>query len=214
MISSEQARRCCVAGGDGSTSTPANSRAVWTLAAGVATANIGSTTWVGGAGCPVNNHTVADRLFASYLSCLDVAATPASPAAVDSKDDKQPYTDSWSFTISQKAPWKSFVEVAYVGNRSRDLANSGGAGSNLNLVPVGAMLTAANPANADPKFYRPLNDPVTGNGYGDVNKATNNAYTNYNAMQIDLGTPRGALHHSSQLHPSEGFGNHSLKRQH
>jgi len=152
--------------------------------AGVATANIGSTTWVGGAGCPVNNHTVADKLFASYLSCLDVAATPASPAAVDSKDDKQPYTDSWSFTISQKAPWKSFVEVAYVGNRSRDLANSGGAGSNINLVPVGAMLTAANPANADPKFYRPLNDPVTGNGYGDVNQATNNAYANYNAMQL------------------------------
>ena len=33
--------------------------------------------------------------------------------------------------------------MAYVGNRSRDLQNtSGGAGSNINLVPLGAMLTA------------------------------------------------------------------------
>jgi hypothetical protein len=158
--------------------------------AGVATAGISSTTWVGGAGCPTNP-SGGSKLFAQYLSCIDVAATPASPAAVDSKDDKQPYTDSWSFTISQRAPWKSFLEVAYIGNRSRDLANSGGAGSNINLVPIGAMLTAANPANADAKFYRPLNDPLTGNGYGDVNQNTNNAYANYNAMQVTWARQQG-----------------------
>ena len=158
--------------------------------AGVATANISSTTWVGGAGCPTNP-SGGSRLFASYLSCIDVAASPASPAAVDSKDDKQPYTDSWSFTISQKAPWKSFLEVAYIGNRSRDLASSGGAGSNINLVPIGAMLSAANPGTADAKFYRPLNDPVTGNGYGDVNQNTNNAYANYNAMQVTWARQQG-----------------------
>jgi len=53
------------------------------------------------------------------------------------------------------------------------------------------MLTAANPATADAKFYRPLNDPVTGNGYGDVNQNTNNAYANYNAMQVTWARQQG-----------------------
>jgi hypothetical protein len=161
--------------------------------AGVATAGISSTTWVGGQGCPTNLPN-GSRLFAKYLSCVNVSASPASPAAVDSRDDMQPYTDSWSFTISQRAPWQSWLEVAYVGNRSRDLANTGGFGSNLNLVPLGAIKQSAahpDPAHADPKFFRPLNDPITGNGYGDLNQATNNVYANYNAMQVTWGRHQG-----------------------
>ena len=104
---------------------------------------------------------------------------------MDSNDDKQPYTDSYSFTIAQRAPWQSLLEVAYVGNRSRDLANSGGAGSNLNLVPLGAMLGAQNPGTADANAFRPLQ------GYGDLNQATNNLYANYNAMQITWGRHAG-----------------------
>jgi hypothetical protein len=145
--------------------------------AGVASANLSPSNWVGGPGCPTNPSN-GSALFTSDLSCLNVAASPASPAAVDSRDDKQPYTDSYSFTITQKAPWQSYLEVAYVGNRSRDIANSGGAGSNINLVPLGAMLTASNPANANANLYRPLQ------GYSDLNEATNNLYGNYNSMQV------------------------------
>src|SRR5258707_20284 len=43
--------------------------------AGVATANISPSNWVGGTGCPTNNGGAA--LFAAYLGCLNVAATPA-----------------------------------------------------------------------------------------------------------------------------------------
>ena len=154
--------------------------------AGVAQANLGPSTWVGGSGCPTNPGGSGARFFASYLGCLNVAASPASPSAVDSADNKQPYTDSWSFTVSQRAPWQSRVEVAYVGNRSRDLANAGGFGSNINLVPAGAITTAfqngdpnaSNPANANANLYRPLL------GYGDLNEATNNVYSNYNSMQV------------------------------
>ena len=53
------------------------------------------------------------------------------------------------------------------------------------------MFGASNPANADPKFFRPLNDPITGNGYGDLNQATNNLYANYNAAQITWGRHAG-----------------------
>lgn len=161
--------------------------------AGVATANLSPSTWVGGAGCPTNPGGSGAPLFAANLSCLNVSASPASPAAVESTDDKQPYTDSWSFTVSQKTPWQSRLEVAYVGNRSRDLANSGGFGSNLNLVPLGSITqafqqgdpNAADPAQANANLFRPLQ------GYGDINQATNNVYSNYNALQVTWGRHAG-----------------------
>jgi len=159
--------------------------------AGVATAGIGPTNWfTPGSTCSNPN----GPLFAYNLSCINVSASPAAPSAVDSKDNSQPYTDSWSFTISQRTPWQSRLEVAYVGNRSRDLANSGGFGSNLNLVPLGAMQSATdpvtgkantNPGNANANDWRPLQ------GYGDLNQATNNAYANYNALQITWGRHTG-----------------------
>ncbi|MBV9182501.1 MAG: TonB-dependent receptor [Acidobacteria bacterium] len=152
--------------------------------AGVATANLSPSNWVGGPGCPANPPS-GSALFAAYLPCLNASATPASPAAVDARDNKQPYTDSWSFTVSQRTPWESRLEVAYVGNRSRDLANAGGFGSNINLVPLGAMLTATDPSGANANKYRPLA------GYGDINEATNNAYANYNALQVTWGRHTG-----------------------
>jgi Carboxypeptidase regulatory-like domain len=152
--------------------------------AGVATANLSPTNWVGGPGCPTNPSN-GSALFAYELSCLNVSASPASPAAVDSRDNNQPYTDSWSATVDQETPWQGHLEVSYVGNRSRDLSNTqGGAGSNINLVPLGAMLTASNPGSANANLYRVLNDPVTGAGYGDLIVATNNLYANYNALQV------------------------------
>lgn len=121
-------------------------------------------------------------LLASQLSSVNVSAQASSPAAVDRKDDRQPYTDSYSFTISRRLPWSSLLEVAYVGNQSRDLPNSNSAGSNINLVPVGALLASRNggvdPNSLTANNFRPLL------GYGDLYQATNNAYANYNALQV------------------------------
>jgi hypothetical protein len=104
---------------------------------------------------------------------------------VDSKDDRQPYTDSYSFTISQRLPWSSLVEIAYVGNQSNDLQNTAGAGSNINLVPVGALRGQSNPATANPDQFRPIQ------GYQDINLATNNLYANYNALQVTWARQKG-----------------------
>ena len=68
-------------------------------------------------------------LLAKQLDTLQLRAQALSPAAVDSKDDRQPYTDSYSFTISQRMPWSGLLEVAYVGNRTRDIPNAGNGGS-------------------------------------------------------------------------------------
>ena len=62
-------------------------------------------------------------LLASELDTLNFATfgTIAS-ARVDRKDDKSPYTDSYSFTISQRVPGSGLLEVAYVGNSEPQLA--------------------------------------------------------------------------------------------
>jgi hypothetical protein len=93
------------------------------------------------------NNINGSPVLARNIPSLNLAAQALSPAAVDSKDDRQPHTDSYSFTVSRRLPWSSMLEVAYVGNQSRDLPISSGAGSNINLVPVGAMLSSKNGAS-------------------------------------------------------------------
>jgi len=147
--------------------------------AGSAQANLSPTNWdTPGSTC---TDPSSAPLFAHNLSCINVNASPAAPFAVDRKDNKQPYTDSYSFTVAERMPWHSLLEVAYVGNKSDDQLNIGGAGSNLNLVPMGAIqptVAQPNPSLANADNYRPLQ------GYGDVNTAVSNIYSNYNAMQI------------------------------
>jgi hypothetical protein len=137
----------------------------------------------------LQNNVNGQPLLAKNLSTINVAAQAASPAAVDSKDDKQPYTDSYSVTVSQRTPWSGLLEVSYVGNHSRDLPNTQGAGSNINLVPVGAMLSSKN-GGADPNSltannFRPLL------GFDNLFLATNNVYANYNALQATWIRTRG-----------------------
>ena len=139
----------------------------------------GLDTSAGSESIAITPTSIGDKpLLAGKLDTIPFQAQPSAPQAVNSRDDKQPYTDSYSFTISQKLPWSSLLEVAYVGNQSNDLQNSSGYGSNINLVPVGAMFSAVNPALANANDYRPFR------GYGDLNQFTNNIYANYNALQV------------------------------
>jgi hypothetical protein len=135
------------------------------VAAGVETVSLG-------------NNINGVPLLAQNLSSINVGAQAGSPAAVDSKDDKQGYTDSYSFTISERLPWSSLLEVAYVGNSSHNLATTS---DNINLVPIGAMLASKNggvdPNSLTANNFRPLL------GFSDLSLATNNGYSNYNAFQ-------------------------------
>lgn len=137
----------------------------------------------------VNTGTIGGNpLFAKNLDSLNFSSAALSPAAVDRKDDRQAYTDSYSFTISERLPWSSLLEVAYVGNQTRDIPSSGNGGSlgfntkNINLVPVGALLSSNNggvdPASLDANKFRPLL------GFSDLWLATNNGWANYNALQV------------------------------
>jgi hypothetical protein len=74
---------------------------------------------------------------------------------------------------------------------SRNLLNtSGGAGSDQNLIPVGAMLSSKNngvdPNTLNSNNFRPLVGFT-----GAVSLATNNLYANYNALQVKWMRSRG-----------------------
>jgi len=70
-----------------------------------------------------------------------------------------------------------------VGNKSHDLLlNGNGPGSDFNSVPFGAMLSSKN-GGVDPNSLTANNfRPIT--TLGNVYLATNNLYSNYNALQI------------------------------
>jgi hypothetical protein len=132
---------------------------------------------------------------AAGLSTVAFSSVASGPSAVDSTDDKQPYTDSYSFTVSRQLPWSSLLEVAYVGNRTRDIPSAGNGGTlgfstlNINKVPKGALLSSSNngvdPNALNPDKYRPLL------GYSDLDLTTANGYSNYNAMQVSWMRSKG-----------------------
>lgn len=139
----------------------------------------GLDTSAGSEGVSLSPSSIGNKqLLASQLNTIPFQAEPAAPSAVDSTDDKQPYTDSYSFTISQRVPWSSLLQIAYVGNQSSDLQSTGGYGSNINLVQPGVLFNTPNPGNANANAFRPYL------GYGDLNEATNNLYANYNSLQV------------------------------
>jgi hypothetical protein len=128
-------------------------------------------------------------LMANQLDTLNFTTTALSTGALDNKNNRDPVTDSYSFTISQRIPWSALLEVAYVGNQSRNLLNQSGVGSDINLVPVGAMLSSKNggvdPNTLNANNFRPLQ------GFAGLPLATNNLYANYNSMQVKFLRTKG-----------------------
>ena len=160
------------------------------VAAGVQTITLSNNQGVGTSPFVVGGSATATPLMASELDSMNFSSAALSPVAVDKTDDKQPLTRSYSFTIEQRLPWSSMLEVAYVGNESSNLLNTtGGQGSNVNLVPTGAMLSSNN-GGVDPNALNANNfRPIK--AYSDINLATNNLYANYNSVQTTLARARG-----------------------
>lgn len=137
--------------------------------------------------------------------------TPAgSVTAAAYNDYDMPLTYAWNFTIDRQLPWKTLLEVGYVGNSTHHLLMGGqsdGSGiggsefSNLNKIPLGGLFGAdpvtgaaapADPDNTssyDLENYYPLSGCSIGGacfGYGsnsvDVHEHT--GYSNYNGLQL------------------------------
>ena len=111
-------------------------------------------------------------------------------------DGKTPYTENYNVSLSRAMPWRTLMEVSYVGNRSRDLLIAGGSFDNLNAVPIGAFfkpnpitgaLVAPGGTISNTGNYRPFQS------YGDINVTEHGSYANYNSLQVSLTKSAGPV---------------------
>jgi hypothetical protein len=107
-----------------------------------------------------------------------------STAGVDPHDNAVPKTYSYSFTISQRVPGTaSLLEIAYVGNQSSNLLNTGNNGTNVNPIPAGTFINyPTDPSSLDTggPIYNGYRKFPT---YTDLYIVNHNLYSNYNAFQ-------------------------------
>ena len=181
---SATARPCSAAVGAGSTTTPASSPTASTSPRACRPYSRSPAT-IGGV-----------PLLAKQPRLRSISRAQAlSPAAVDSKDDKQAYTDSYSFTISQRMPWSSLLEVGLrrqpdarhpeLGQRRQlghqQQQHQPGSGRRDAVIKNGGV----DPNTLNANNFRPLQ------GFSDLYLATNNGYANYNALQVTWARTKG-----------------------
>jgi hypothetical protein len=87
--------------------------------------------------------TLWSPTIASLGPSLATLSAPSGVTVLDPGDSQEPRTQSYSFTVAERLPWKSQLEVAYVGSKSDYLSNWNNNFDQINDIGVGTMLTAA-----------------------------------------------------------------------
>ncbi|MBV9501485.1 MAG: TonB-dependent receptor [Acidobacteriaceae bacterium] len=123
--------------------------------------------------------------------------TGCTVSPLQMNDGKTPYTENYNVSVDESLPGHMLAELSYVGNRSRDLLTaSGGAGSNINAVPLGAFfgpdpLTGVTMpiynVSGHENDYRPIQQ------YGDIDVSSHGSYANYNSLQATLQKQTGPV---------------------
>src|SRR5581483_5362373 len=100
-------------------------------------------------------------------------ALPSGLNALDPNDSQQPRTQNYSLTVAERLPWKSVLEVAYVGSKSDYLSNYNNNFGQLNDLSVGSLLKSTYTAavGPSPRSWLPNCDPF---GTDDPNPAPAN----------------------------------------
>ncbi len=142
---------------------------------------------------------------ASTATATCCAGTMYAVSADDSNNI--PTTYMYNFTIDQKLPWGSIVELAYVGNQTSHALIGGGSGATLsggdyinqNKIPLGAFFNADPATGVIAPNPEQINGPLSPNNktadyrpfgyaYGDnaIYVVSHAGYSNYNALQVTL----------------------------
>ena len=189
MMYSEPARPCSAADGDVSTITPGSSPTVWTLRR-VQRRPIWArpTGLEGPAARPIRQTDHA---------CLR-SISPASTSPLRRRRRRRSIPEMTSSRIPTAG-----ASPSHRGRRGRACWKwlTWEIGAGIWRIPAGqaatstwfrsgrcsVLLTRQMPIRSSTAH---LNDPITGNGYGDLNQATNNLYANYNAAANHMGPPR------------------------
>lgn len=135
--------------------------------------------------------TFANLAFNQIVSHAGEIQKPSDIAALDPKDDQQPRTQSYSFTVAQRMPWKSVLEIAYVGNKADYLSNYNNNFSQINYILADGLFEKYGWQNTysdqQQKDARPLN------AYGKLKIINHQMYSNYNSMQVSWNKQAGAF---------------------
>ncbi len=135
-----------------------------------------STTW---------NCCIGYNSFNQFSPSLGAPGLGSAINGVDQMgDSRTPYSMTYNFTISQRAPWRSVWEVQYSGSASRDQILDG-ALSDQNLIPLGAFfqndpLTGSVVSPFSSSFN--ANDYYKYHNYTGIQLFSHGGYTNYNAF--------------------------------
>ncbi len=78
----------------------------------------------------------------SQINSTQAQFNASGVTALDPKDDQEPRTQTYSFTLAERLPWHSLLEVAYVGSKSDYLSNYNNNFDQINDLGMGAMFNA------------------------------------------------------------------------
>jgi len=146
---------------------------------------------------------------------------PSSIQALDPNDSAEPRTQTYSFTVAERLPWKSQLEVAYVGSKSDYLSNYNNSFGDINDTLIGSLFKdygwmtncipagqtvdkGACAANGATTGYttpqvtdaRPLQEGAcvaAGTCLGTLKIINHQMYSNYNSMQVTWNKQAGRL---------------------
>jgi hypothetical protein len=144
------------------------------------------------------------------------STTPTNPPdfsayTISQYDKNRPVHVEYNFTVSQQMPWKSLLEIAYVGNQGNHLSsyNNGSynSASNINLMPYGTLfsadfglipatlgnqvdtsgLTISSLNTSEQDFFRPYSF------YTNIYQLNHNFYSTYNSGQVSWNKSLGRI---------------------
>jgi len=158
--------------------------------------------------------------YANASKFVPYSSTTQNGSSIDAMqmgDDRAPFTNDWNATISQALPFRSVVEVSYVGNRSGNEYMDGSNSNlyNLNNIPIGGLFKpdplthqivspAAPGCGADASIYcldNPQAYSATYNTqdfrpyqtYQNMILLTHAPYSNYNSLQVSYAKQSGPV---------------------
>ncbi len=160
--------------------------------------------------------TLNNPLISQLGPSLAGVSIPSGVTALNPTDSEEPRTQSYSLTVAQRTPWKSLLEVAYVGSKSDYLSNYNNNFDQINDIGLGTMFNANTcPDSAKPPNYnqpcgwqtggydstaithaRPLWSGAcvaSNNCLGTLKIIDHKMYSNYNALQVTWNKQAGAF---------------------
>jgi hypothetical protein len=130
-------------------------------------------------------------------------------------DDQMPLITTWNAAVVQKLPYKTQMQIAYVGNKSTHLIDNGGNQTinlaNINALPVGAAYSTGKYSYANYNAVAGLQAaqvdafrkyPI----YYGVILPRHRLYANYNALQVELTRQSGRVRYGINYTFSKALG--------